>query len=549
MPHKQVLFHSAAREKILRGASLLADAVRVTLGPKSKSVLIQKSWGAPIVCNDGVTIAKEFDLKDPEENLGAQVLRQAAERTGEVVGDGTSTSTILAHAILADGVRNVVAGASAIDLKRGLDRGARVAIAALRAMSRPVQTKTERASVATISAHNDPSIGALVADALERVGGEGVISVEESKTTETSLDVVEGMKFDRGFLSPYFVTDADRMEAVLEDPFILLCDHKIGALGDLVPLLEQIAKAGRPFLIVAEDIEGDALATLIVNRLRGVLKVCAVKAPGFGDRRKAMLEDIAILTGGQVISEDLGIKLETVTLAMLGRAKKVLIEKENTTIIEGIGAKEDIAGRVSQIRAQIEETTSDYDREKLQERLAKLAGGVAVIRVGGASEVEVKERKDRVDDALHATRAAVEEGIVPGGGVALARASLILTNLKAENNDQQTGIEIIRRAIQVPLRQISENAGEDGAVIAGKVLDIAEYAHGFDAQSGEFKDMVAAGIIDPTKVVRTALQDAASVASLIITTEAGVVERAEKKPAGGMPGGMGGMGGMGDMDF
>ena len=421
MAHKQILFHSAAREKILRGATLLADAVRVTLGPKSKSVLIQKSWGAPIVCNDGVTIAKEFDLKDAEENLGAQVLRQAAERTGDVVGDGTSTSTILAHAILADGVRNVVAGASAIDLKRGLDRAARVAIEALRAMSRPVKTKAEKAQVATLSAHNDPLIGALVADAIEKVGGDGVISVEESKTTETTLDVVEGMKFDRGFISPYFVTDAERMEAVLEDPFVLLCDHKIGALRDLIPVLEQVAKSGRPLLIVAEDIEGEALATLIVNQLRGVLKGCAVKAPGFGDRRKAMLEDIAILTGAQVISEELGLKLESVTLQQLGRAARVVADKENTTLIGSGGDRARIDGRIAQIRREIEKTTSDYDREKLEERLAKLSGGVAVIRVGAPTEAEMKAKKEALDDAISSTKAAVAEGIVPGGGLALLK--------------------------------------------------------------------------------------------------------------------------------
>jgi chaperonin GroEL len=419
MAHKQILFHSAAREKVLRGATLLADAVRVTLGPKSKSVLIQKSWGAPIVCNDGVTIAKEIDLRDPEENLGAQVLRQAAERTGDVVGDGTSTSTILAHAILADGVRNVVAGASAIDLKRGLDRAARVAIEALHAMSRPVKTKAEKAQVATLSAHNDPAVGALVADAIEKVGSDGVISVEESKTTETTLDVVEGMKFDRGFISPYFVTDAERMEAVLEDPFVLLCDHKIRALQDLIPVLEQVAKSGRPLLIVAEDIEGEALATLIVNQLRGILKGCAVKAPGFGDRRKAMLEDIAILTGAQVISEELGLKLESVTLQQLGRAARVVADKENTTLIGSGGDRARIDGRIAQIRREIEKTTSDYDREKLEERLAKLSGGVAVIRVGAPTEAEMKAKKEALDDAISSTKAAVAEGIVPGGGLAL----------------------------------------------------------------------------------------------------------------------------------
>jgi chaperonin GroEL len=421
MAHKQILFHSAAREKVLRGATLLADAIRVTLGPKSKSVLIQKNWGAPIVCNDGVTIAKEFDLKDPEENLGARVLRQAAEKTGDVVGDGTSTSTILAHAILADGVRNVVAGASAIDLKRGLDRGARVAIEALHAMSRPVKSKAEKAQVAALSAHNDVAIGALVADAIEKVGGEGVISVEESKSTETTLDVVEGMKFDRGFISPYFVTDAERMEAVLEDPLVLLCDQKIGVLNDLIPVLEQVAKSGRPLLVIAEDIEGEALATLVVNRLRGVLKVCAVKAPGFGDRRKAMLEDIAILTGAQVVSAEVGLKLENVALPQLGRAARVIADKENTTLIGSGGDRSRIDARLQQIRREIEKTTSDYDREKLEERLAKLSGGVAVIRVGAPAEAEMKAKKEALDDAISSTKAAVAEGIVPGGGLALLR--------------------------------------------------------------------------------------------------------------------------------
>src|SRR6516162_11015363 len=546
MPHKQVLFHSAAREKVLRGASLLADAVRVTLGPKSKSVLIQKSWGAPIVCNDGVTIAKEFDLKDPEENLGAQVLRQAAEKTGDVVGDGTSTSTILAHAILADGVRNVVAGASAIDLKRGLDRATRAAVEALRTMSRPVKTKAEKAQVATISAHNDPTVGALVADAIEKVGGDGVISVEESKTTETTLDVVEGMQFDRGFLSPYFVTDAERMEAVLEDPFVLLCDHKIGVLRDLIPLLEQVAKSSRPLLIVAEDIEGEALATLIVNQLRGVLKGCGVKAPGFGDRRKAILEDMAILTGAQVISDDLGLKLESVTLQQLGRAARVVADKENTTLIGSGGDRTRIDARIAQIRREIEKTTSDYDRDKLEERLAKLSGGVAVIRVGGATEVEVKERKDRVDDAMHATRAAVEEGIVPGGGVALLRAAEHLKGIRTKNDDQKTGVEIVRKALSWPARQIAINAGEDGSVVVGKILEKEQYAFGFDSQTGEYVNMVSKGIIDPTKVVRTAIQNAASVTSLLITTEAMVAELPKKAGAGpAMPPG----GGMGGMDF
>ncbi len=529
MAHKQILFHSAAREKILRGATLLADAVRVTLGPKSKSVLIQKSWGAPIVCNDGVTIAKEFDLKDAEENLGAQVLRQAAERTGDVVGDGTSTSTILAHAILADGVRNVVAGASAIDLKRGLDRAARAAIEALRAMSRPVKTKAEKAQVATLSAHNDPVIGDLVADAIEKVGGDGVISVEESKTTETTLDVVEGLKFDRGFISPYFVTDAERMEAVLEDPFVLLCDHKIGALRDLIPVLEQVAKSGRPLLIVAEDIEGEALATLIVNQLRGVLKGCAVKAPGFGDRRKAMLEDIAILTGAQVISEELGLKLESVTLQQLGRAARVVADKENTTLIGSGGDRTRIDGRIAQIRREIEKTTSDYDREKLEERLAKLSGGVAVIRVGAPTEAEMKAKKEALDDAISSTKAAIAEGIVPGGGLALLKCVEAVTREEAAcQGDERTGVQILKRALEAPARQIAENSAVDGGVVVARMLG-GQGNFGFDAARKEYVDLVEAGIVDPAKVVRTALENAVSVASVLLLTEATMTEIPETK--------------------
>ena len=529
MAHKQILFHSAAREKILRGATLLADAVRVTLGPKSKSVLIQKSWGAPIVCNDGVTIAKEFDLKDPEENLGAQVLRQAAERTGDVVGDGTSTSTILAHAILADGVRNVVAGASAIDLKRGLDRAARVATEALHAMSRPVKTKSEKAQVATISAHNDAAIGALVADAIEKVGGDGVISVEESKTTETTLDVVEGMKFDRGFISPYFVTDAERMEAVLEDPFVLLCDHKIGALPDLIPVLEQVAKSGRPLLIIAEDIEGEALATLVVNRLRGVLKGLAVKAPGFGDRRKAILEDIAILTGAKVISTDIGLKLESVTLQQLGRAARVVADKENTTLIGSGGDRAQIDARIQQIRREIEKTTSDYDREKLEERLAKLAGGVAVIRVGAPTEAETKAKKEALDDAISSTKAAVAEGIVPGGGLALLRCiEAVAREETACEGDEKTGIQILKRALEAPARQIAENSAVDGGVVVARML-ASQGNFGFDAARKEYVDLVEAGIVDPAKVVRTALENAVSVASVLLLTEATMTEIPETK--------------------
>jgi chaperonin GroEL len=529
MPHKQVLFHSAAREKVLRGASLLADAIRVTLGPKSKSVLIQKSWGTPIVCNDGVTIAKEFDLKDPEENLGAQVLRQAAEKTGDVVGDGTSTSTILAHAMLAEGIRNVVAGASAIDLKRGLDRGTKAATAALHAMARPVKTKAEKAQVATISAHNDPSIGGMVADALEKVGGEGVISVEESKTTETVLDVVEGLKFDRGFLSPYFVSDAERMESILEDPLILLCDQKVNALRDLVALLEEIAKAGRPLLIVAEDIEGEALATLIVNRLRGVLKVCAVKAPGFGDRRKAMLEDIAILTGGQVISGDVGLKLENATLAQLGQASRVVADKENTTIIGGKGDSAQIKGRVQQIRHEIEKTTSQYDKEKLEERLAKMSGGVAVIRVGAPTEAEMKSKKEALDDAISSTKAAVAEGIVPGGGLALLRCvDAVSKEEVASEGDERTGIQILKRALEAPARQIAENSATDGGVVVARMLG-SQGNIGFDAARKEYVDLVEAGIVDPAKVVRIALENAVSVASILLLTEATMTEIPETK--------------------
>ena len=529
MAHKQILFHSAAREKILRGATLLADAVRVTLGPKSKSVLIQKSWGAPIVCNDGVTIAKEFNLKDAEENLGAQVLRQAAEKTGEVVGDGTSTSTILAHAILADGVRNVVAGASAIDLKRGLDRATRAAVEALRTMSRPVKTKAEKAQVATISAHNDPAVGALVADAIEKVGGDGVISVEESKTTETTLDVVEGMRFDRGFISPYFVTDAERMEAVLEDPFVLLCDHKIGALRDLIPLLEQVAKSSRPLLIVAEDIEGEALATLIVNQLRGVLKGCGVKAPGFGDRRKAILEDMAILTGAQVISDDLGLKLESVTLQQLGRAARVVADKENTTLIGSGGDRVRIDARIAQIRREIEKSTSDYDREKLEERLAKLSGGVAVIRVGAPTEAEMKSKKEALDDAISSSKAAIAEGIVPGGGLALLRCVDAVSREEAAcEGDERTGAQILKRALEAPARQIAENSAVDGGVVVARMAG-GSGNFGFDAARKEYVDLVEAGIIDPAKVVRTALENAVSVASVLLLTEATMTEIPEAK--------------------
>jgi chaperonin GroEL len=524
MPHKQILFRSAAREKILRGATQLAEAIRVTLGPKSKSVLIQKKWGAPLVCNDGVTIAKEFDLKDPEENLGAQVLRQAAEKTGDLVGDGTSTATILAHAIFADGVRNVVAGASAVDLKRGLDRGVKAAVEALRAMAQAVKTRKEKEQVATISAHNDESIGKLVAEAMEKVGGEGVISVQEAKTTETVLETVEGMQFDRGFLSPYFVTDPERMEAVLEEPFVLLSDRKIGALHDMIPLLEQVAKSGRPLLVVAEDVEGEALATLIVNQIRGVLKGCAVKAPGFGDRRKAMLQDMAVLAGGEVISEELGLKLEHASLAQLGRASRVVVDKDNTTIIGGAGKREQIDGRIAQIRREIEKTTSDYDKEKLEERLAKLAGGVAVIRVGAPTEAEMKSKKEALDDAISATKAAVAEGVVPGGGLALIRCIDAVAKIEEQcQGDEKTGVAILKRALEAPARQIAENSAVDGGVVVAR-MRAGQGNFGFDAARNDYVDLVEAGIIDPAKVVHIGLENAVSVASLLLLTEATMTE-------------------------
>jgi chaperonin GroEL len=527
MAHKQVLFRSEARDKILRGASQLADAVRVTLGPRSKSVLIQRKWGTPIVCNDGVTIAKEFDLKDPEEDLGARMLRQAAEKTGDLVGDGTSTATILAHAILADGVRNVVAGASAIDLKRGLDRATKRVVEALKQLSRPVESRKEKEQVATISAHNDLEIGKLVADAMEKVGGEGVITVEEAKTTETALEVVEGMQFDRGFTSPYFVTSAEHMEAVLEDAVILIVDGKVSALTDLLSLLESVAKAATPLLVVAEDIEGEALATLIVNNLRGTLRNCAVKAPGFGDRRKAMLEDIAVLTGGSVISQDLGLKLENVTIEHLGRAKRVVIDKDNTTIIGGGGKKEAITGRVEQIRREIKQTTSDYDHEKLEERLAKLSGGVAVVRVGAPTEAAMKARKDAFDDAVSATKAAVAEGIVPGGGLALLRCAAAVDDESTKcEGDERTGVQILRRALEAPARQIAENSAADGGVAVARMLESSGNI-GFDASSKSYVDLVEAGIIDPTKVVRVALENAVSVASVLLLTEATMTELPE----------------------
>ncbi|MCB8882527.1 chaperonin GroEL [Acidisoma cellulosilytica] len=547
MAAKDVRFSTDARARLLRGVDILADAVKVTLGPKGRNVVIDKSFGAPRITKDGVTVAKEIELADKFENMGAQMLREVASKTNDLAGDGTTTATVLAQAIVREGLKAVAAGMNPMDLKRGIDKAVALVVTEIKTRSKKINSPSETAQVGTISANGEADIGEKISEAMQKVGNEGVITVEESKGIETELDVVEGMQFDRGYVSPYFITNPDKMVADLDSPYILIHEKKLSGLQPILPLLEAVVQSGKPLLIIAEDIEGEALATLVVNKLRGGLKIAAVKAPGFGDRRKAMLEDIAILTGGQVISEDLGIKLETVTLAMLGRAKKVLIEKENTTIIEGVGKKEDIAGRCSQIRAQVEETTSDYDREKLQERLAKLAGGVAVIRVGGSTEVEVKERKDRVDDALHATRAAVEEGIVPGGGVALTRASTVLVGVKGDNSDQTFGIEIVRKAIQTPLRQIAENAGADGAVIAGKILEKDEYNWGYDAQTGEFKDLVVAGIIDPAKVVRTALQDAASVAGLLVTTEAMVAERPEKKSAP-MPGG-GGMGGMGDMDF
>jgi chaperonin GroEL len=529
MAHKQVLFRSVAREKLLRGATQLADAIRVTLGPKSKSVLIQKKWGAPVVCNDGVTIAKEFDIENAEENLGAQMLRQAAEKTGEAVGDGTSTSVVLAHAISADGVRNVVAGASAIDLKRGLERGAKAAVDRLKALSRPVKARKEKVQVATISAHNDPVIGELVADAMEKVGNEGVITVEESKTTETTLDVVEGMQFDRGFISPYFITNGEKMEAVQEDALILICDKKISALKDLIPLLEQVAKAGRPLLVVAEDIEGEALATLIVNQLRGTLKSCAAKAPGFGDRRKAMLEDIAVLTGGQVISEELGLKLETVNFEQLGRAKRVVVDKDNTTIIGGSGERKAIDDRIQQIRREIDKSTSDYDKEKLRERLAKLAGGVAVIRVGAPSESEMKAKKEALDDAISATKAAVGEGIVPGGGLALLRCMDAVTEQETRSDgDERTGVQILKRALNAPARQIAENSAVDGGVVVAKMME-GKGNYGFDAARNTYVDLVEAGIIDPTKVVRIALENAVSVAGVLLLTEATMTELPERK--------------------
>ncbi|MQX92774.1 chaperonin GroEL [Sinorhizobium meliloti] len=537
-----IKFGRSAREKMLRGVDILADAVKVTLGPKGRNVVIDKSFGAPRITKDGVTVAKEIELEDKFENMGAQMVREVASKTNDIAGDGTTTATVLAQAIVREGAKAVAAGMNPMDLKRGIDLAVAEVVKDLLAKAKKINTSDEVAQVGTISANGEKQIGLDIAEAMQKVGNEGVITVEEAKTAETELEVVEGMQFDRGYLSPYFVTNPEKMVADLEDAFILLHEKKLSNLQAMLPVLEAVVQTGKPLLIIAEDVEGEALATLVVNKLRGGLKIAAVKAPGFGDRRKAMLEDIAILTGGTVISEDLGIKLESVTLDMLGRAKKVSITKENTTIVDGAGQKSDIEGRVAQIKAQIEETTSDYDREKLQERLAKLAGGVAVIRVGGATEVEVKEKKDRIDDALNATRAAVQEGIVPGGGVALLRSSVKIT-VKGENDDQDAGVNIVRRALQSPARQIVENAGDEASIVVGKILEKNTDDFGYNAQTGEYGDMIAMGIIDPVKVVRTALQDAASVASLLITTEAMIAEL-PKKDAPAMPGGMGGMGGM-----
>ncbi|HEY1881174.1 MAG TPA: chaperonin GroEL [Caulobacteraceae bacterium] len=549
MAAKDVQFSTDARDRMLRGVNILANAVKVTLGPKGRNVVLEKSFGAPRSTKDGVAVAKEIELADRFENLGAQLLREVASKTNDKAGDGTTTATVLAQAIVVEGTKSVAAGMNPMDLKRGVDKAVVKVVEHIKSTSKKVTTNQEIAQVGAVSANGDTDIGDMIAKAMEKVGNEGVITVEEAKTLETELEVVEGMQFDRGYLSPYFITNAEKMEAVLEDPLVLLYEKKLSSLQPLLPVLEAVVQSARPLLIVAEDIDGEALATLVVNKLRGGLRVAAVKAPGFGDRRKAMLEDIAVLTGGQLISEDLGIKLENVTLEMLGKAKKVAITKDDTTIVDGAGAKADIEGRIGQIKRQIEDTTSDYDKEKLQERLAKLAGGVAIIRVGGSTEVEVKEKKDRVDDALNATRAAVEEGLVAGGGVALLKAGKVLDSLKGDNADQNAGIAIVRRALQAPIRQIAENAGVEGSIVVGKVLDDASGTFGFDAQSDKYVDMIAAGIVDPAKVVRTALQDAASVAGLMITTEAAVVE-APKKPANGGAGGMpGGMGGMGDMDF
>jgi chaperonin GroEL len=543
MAAKEVKFSVDARDSMLRGIDTLAHAVRVTLGPKGRNVVLDKSFGAPRITKDGVTVAKEIELEDKFENMGAQMVREVASRTSDQAGDGTTTATVLAHAIVREGAKAVAAGMNPMDLKRGVDLAVEAIVADLQKNSKNVTSNEEIAQVGTISANGDAEIGRFIADAMKKVGNEGVITVEEAKSLETELEVVEGMQFDRGYISPYFVTNADKMRVEMDDPYILIYEKKLSGLQELLPLLEAVVQTSKPLVIIAEDIEGEALATLVVNKLRGGLKVAAVKAPGFGDRRKAMLEDIAILTGGTMVSADLGIKLENVTISMLGRAKKVMIDKENTTIVGGAGKKADIQARIAQLKAQIEETTSDYDREKLQERLAKLAGGVAVLRVGGATEIEVKERKDRVDDAMHATRAAVEEGILPGGGVALLRAGELLKKVRTQNDDQKTGVEIVRKAISWPARQIAINAGEDGSIVVGKILEKDTYAYGYDAQAGEYGNLISKGIIDPTKVVRAALQGAASVAGLLITTEAMVAE-AQKKQGPAMPGGGGGMGGM-----
>jgi len=546
MSAKEVKFSVEARDRMLHGIDTLTHAVRVTLGPKGRNVLLDKSFGAPRITKDGVTVAKEIELEDKFENMGAQMVREVAAKTSDQAGDGTTTATVLAHAIVREGAKAVAAGMNPMDLKRGVDLAVEAIVADLQKNSKNITSNEEIAQVGTISANGDAEIGRFIADAMKKVGNEGVITVEEAKSLETELEVLEGMQFDRGYVSPYFVTNADKMRVEMEDPYLLICEKKLSGLQELLPLLEAVVQAGKPLLIIAEDIEGEALATLVVNKLRGGLKVAAVKAPGFGDRRKAMLEDIAILTGGTMVSADLGIKLENVTVNMLGRAKKVMIDKENTTIVGGAGKKADIQARIAQIKAQIEETTSDYDREKLQERLAKLAGGVAVIRVGGATEIEVKERKDRVDDAMHATRAAVEEGILPGGGVALLRAGEALKRIRTHNDDQKTGVEIVRKALSWPARQIVINSGEDGSIVVGKILEKDTYAYGYDAQAGEYGNLISKGIIDPTKVVRAALQGAASVAGLLITTEAMVAEL-PKKQSPAMPGGAGG--GMGGMDF
>ena len=548
MAAKQVFFSSDARDRMLRGVDILANAVKVTLGPKGRNVVIDKSFGAPRITKDGVTVAKDIELDDKFENMGAQMLREVASKTNDIAGDGTTTATVLAQAIVREGVKYVTAGMNPMDLKRGVDMATEVAIKDIQARAKKVKSSSEVAQVGTISANGDALIGKMIANAMQKVGNEGVITVEEAKTAETEVDIVEGMQFDRGYLSPYFITNADKMTVELDDPYILIHEKKLSSLQAMLPVLEAVVQTGKPLLIIAEDVEGEALATLVVNKLRGGLKVAAVKAPGFGDRRKAMLEDIAILTSGEMIAEDLGIKLESVTLNMLGRAKRVRIDKENTTIIDGAGKKKDIEGRVAQIKAQVEETTSDYDREKLQERLAKLAGGVAVIRVGGATEVEVKEKKDRVDDALNATRAAVEEGIVPGGGTALLRAKAAVQALKSKNDDVQAGINIVLKALEAPIRQIVENAGVEGSIVVNKILENKSQTYGFNAQSEQYVDMLEAGIVDPAKVVRTALQDASSVAGLLITTEAMIAELPKDKPAMPMGGPGGGMGG-GDFDY